>query len=73
MKLTVTEIAVHKEDESPIFGDIVTHIKLDDEGAGTFIKITQSSDTQLNEIRLDFNEIEYIIKAIEMLKAGEHV
>jgi hypothetical protein len=72
MKLTVTEIAVHKEDESPIFGDIVTHIKLDDEGAGTFIKITQSSDTQLNEIRLDFNEIEYIIKAIEMLKAGNY-
>lgn len=70
MKLTVTEIAVHKEDESPIFGDIVTHVKLDDEGAGTFIKIVQHNDTQMNEIRLDFNEIEYILKAIDMLKAG---
>ena len=70
MKLTVTEIAVHKEDESPIFGDIVTHVKLDDEGAGTFIKIVQHNDAQTNEIRLDFNEIEYILKAIEMLKAG---
>lgn len=70
MKLTVTEIAVHKEDESPIFGDIVTHVKLDDEGAGSFIKIVQHNDTQTNEIRLDFNEIEYILKAIEMLKAG---
>lgn len=70
MKLTVTEIAVHKEDESPIFGDIVTHVKLDDEGTGTFIKIVQHNDTQMNEIRLDFNEIEYILKAIEMLKAG---
>jgi hypothetical protein len=75
MKLTVTEIAVHKEGESPIFGDIVTHVKLDDEGAGTFIKIMQSSDTQMNEIRLDFNEVEYIIKAIEMLKesAGDQI
>jgi hypothetical protein len=72
MKLTVTEIAVHKEDESPIFGDIVTHVKLDDEGAGLFVKITQSSDTQMNEIRLDFNEIEYILKAIEMLKASDY-
>jgi hypothetical protein len=73
MKLTVTEIAVHKENESPIFGDIVTHVKLDDEGAGPFIKIVQHNDTKMDEIRLDFNEIEYILKAIEMLKAGDHV
>jgi len=73
MKLTVTEIAVHKEDESPIFGDIVTHVKLDDEGAGTFIKITQHNGTKMDEIRLDFNEIEYILKAIEMLKAQDYV
>ena len=70
MKLTVTEIAVHKEAESPIFGDLVTHVKLDDEGAGVFIKITQHNDCQMNEIRLDFIEIEYILKAIEMLKEG---
>ena len=73
MKLTVTEIAVHKEDESPIFGDIVTHVKLDDEGAGTFIKIVQHNDTKTDEIRLDFNEIEHILKAIEMLKAQDYV
>ena len=72
MKLTITEIAVHKEDESPIFGDIVTHVKLDDEGAGTFIKLIQHNDTQMNEIRLDFNEIKYILKATEMLKEGNN-
>lgn len=70
MKLTVTEIAVHKENESPIFGDIVTHVKLDDEGGGEFVKVIQYHDTQMNEIRLDFNEIEFILKAIEMLKEG---
>jgi hypothetical protein len=73
MKLTVTEIAVHKEGESPIFGDIVTHVKLDDEGAGAFIKITQHNGNDEDTIRLDFNEIEYILKAIEMLKAADHV
>ena len=72
MKLTVTEIAVHKEGESPIFGNIVTHVKLDDEGAGSFIKIVQHNGNNVDEIRLDFNEIEYILKAIEMLKAGKH-
>lgn len=69
MKLTVTEIAVHIENENPIFGDIVTYVKLDDEGAGTFIKLVQHNDTQMNEIRLDFREIEYILKAINILKA----
>lgn len=73
MKLTVTEIAVHKEGESPIFGEIVTHVKLDDEGGGPFIKITQHNDTKMDEIRLDFNEIEYILKAIETLKAQDYV
>jgi len=68
MKLTVTEISIHKEDESPIFGDIATHVKLDDEGGGVFIKIVQHDDTKMNEIRLDFNEVEYLVKAIEMLK-----
>lgn len=68
MKLTITEIAVHKENESPVFGELVTHVKLDDEGGGEFIKITQHNDTECNEIRLDFGEIEYMIKAINMLK-----
>ena len=72
MKLTVTEIAVHKEDDSPILGEIVTYIKLDDEGAGTFVKITQHNGNDVDTIRFDFNEVEHIFKAIEMLKAGEH-
>lgn len=73
MKLTVTEIAVHKEDESPIFGELVTHVKLDDEAGGPFIRLIQNTDAGTNEIRLDFNEIEYILKAIETLKAQDYV
>jgi hypothetical protein len=68
MKLTVSEIKVHKENENPIFGESVTSIKLDDEGGGMFVKIIQDNGTQMNEIRFDFNEIEYILKAIEILK-----
>ena len=70
MKLTVTEVTIHKEDESPVFGELVTRVKLYDEGAGEFIKIIQHNGDVCNEIRLDFGEIEYIIKAIDTLKEG---
>jgi hypothetical protein len=71
IKLTVTEISVHKEDESPIFGDIVTRVRLADEGAGMFIKIIQDNHHDVATIRLDFNEIEYILKAIATLKVRD--
>lgn len=73
MKLTVTEIAVHRENESPIFGELVTRVKLDDEGGGVFVRLVQHNDTQMNEVRFDFNELEHILKAIEMLKAQDYV
>lgn len=68
MKLTVTEIAIHKESESPILGNIVTHVKLEDEGAGIFIKIVQHNGNDVDTVRLDFNEVEYLFAAIEMLR-----
>ena len=73
MKLTVTEIAVHKENESPVFADTTTHVKLYDEGGGAFIKLVQCNDEGVNEIRLDFSEIDYILKAIETIKDQEYV
>lgn len=75
MKLTVTEIVLHKEEESPIFGEIVTNVKLDDDGAGLFIKITQYSGNDVGTICIDFNEVEHIVKAIDMLKesAGDQI
>ena len=73
MKLTVTEVSIHKENESPVFGELVTQVKLGDEGGGEFIRIIQHNDTECNEIRLDFGEIEYIMKAIEMVKEARNV
>lgn len=73
MKLTVTEIAVHKENESPVIGDLVTYVKLIDDGGGEFIKLVQYTETDVHEIRLDFGEIEYIMKAIEMIKEARNV
>jgi hypothetical protein len=63
MKLTITEVAVHREDQSPIFGELTTIVKLMDEGGGPFVTIGQDEHI----IRLDFNEVEWVGKAIMML------
>lgn len=70
MKLTTTEVSIHREGESPLFGELTTKVNLGDEGAGLFICISQDTDDGVSIIRMDFNEVEYLIKAIIMLKAG---
>ena len=71
MKTTVLEVAIHPEGENPLFGERSTRIRLDDEGAGSFLVIKQISDTHGdNEIRLDFEEISELMEAIDMVKKG---
>ena len=71
MKMTITEIAVHPEDESPVFGRLTTKIRIDDEGGGAFVKLVQEDDAgKLNEVRFDFNELGAIIESIKLLEAG---
>lgn len=70
MKLTVMEISIHPDNENPVFGERAVQVRLDDEAGGPFVKIIQSTDEGIQEIRLDFDEVEHIVKAIEMLKAG---
>jgi hypothetical protein len=66
MKLTVTQLSVHPDDDNPIFGERASHVSLSDEGAGSFITISQEN----GQVRLDFEEFEYILKAVEILKKG---
>jgi hypothetical protein len=70
MKLTVTEIAVHREDQSPIFGDLTTHVSVADEGGGIYVRITQDTDDGPVSIRMDFNEVDHWVQAINILKSG---
>jgi hypothetical protein len=71
MKMTITEVVVHQEDENPIFGRLTTKVRLDDEAGGVFVKLIQEDELgKLNEIRFDFSEIETIIEAIRLLEAG---
>ena len=71
MKMTITEVAVHPEDESPVFGRLTTRVRLDDEGGGAFVKLVQEDDAgKLNEVRFDFKELEAVVEAIKLLEVG---
>jgi hypothetical protein len=68
-KMTPITIAIHKENDSPVFGETATHISLEDSGAGCFLKITQFPDTSAsNEINLEFEELELLTQAAEKLR-----
>ncbi len=68
MKLTVTEITMHPEGQSPILSELATRISLLDEGSGAFVCISQNTDDGVATIRLDFKEIETLMRGILMLK-----
>jgi hypothetical protein len=68
MDLTFTEITIHKKNQSPIFSDGLIRIQLQDEGAGIFVKITQYDCNDLSSIRIDFEEVDYLVRAINMLR-----
>lgn len=70
MKLTVTEITIHAENESPIFGDLATKVSVDDEGGGIYVRITQDTDDGPISIRMGFNEVDHLVQAINILKSG---
>ena len=63
-KSTITGVCVHRVDAD--HRTLQTEVKLEDEGGGEFITLT---DTDGNQIRLDFEEFEEVVKAVAMLKA----
>ena len=47
---TVITIAVHREGVNPIYGEGVTHVKLQDDAGGYFIELQQSDDDAENGV-----------------------
>lgn len=71
MKMTILEVAIHPENENPVFGERSTHVRLSDEAGGSFVTISQSTDNGYGEIRLDFEEIETLVEAIKIIEKGK--
>jgi hypothetical protein len=62
-KSTITVVCVHRVDADN--RTLHTEVRLEDEGGGEFITLT---DTDGNQVRLDFEEFDEVIKAVNMLK-----
>lgn len=70
MKFVMTPIAfsVHTENDSPIFGESVTYVKIDDEAAGPFIMLHQiHPDNKEGESRFELEELKLILEAAQTL------
>lgn len=67
MKITPIKYAIHREEESPIFGEQNTFISIEDEGGGTFVTLSQCVD-EMQQIRLDWSEVEFIFKQLRKLR-----
>ena len=68
---TILKIAVHRDGESPVFGEGNTYVKVEDEGGGPFLVIEQDAsefhiDGQ-NQVRMDYEEFLAVSEAAKML------
>jgi hypothetical protein len=61
-KSAITGICIYRKDN---FRTLQTEVKLVDEGGGEFISIM---DDQGQEVRLDFEEFDEVVKAVALLK-----
>lgn len=61
----MTQVTIHKADESAVFGESATRIKLEDEGAGGYLVIEQDDVS----ISLDPEELDLIIAEAKKLMA----
>lgn len=67
---TVVGVAIHGKGTSPVFSESITLVELQDEGAGVFVKISQTGSS--NGVSLELDELNMVYNtAIEMLKDGD--
>ena len=59
-KSTIIRIAIHPEYVNPVYGEGVTHVHIQDEGAGPFFTLSQVGEEKLKCIKTDIEELELI-------------
>ena len=59
-KATIIRIAIHPENLNPVYGKGVTHVHIQDEGAGPFLALSQEGDEKFECIQTDIEELELI-------------
>lgn len=67
---TILTISVHLTSENPVFGENTTHVSLDDDAGGMYLKLTQCNDDSTSgEIKLDLDQWDTINKVVEELRS----
>ena len=62
---TITAMAIHKPDQSPVYGEYTTHIAMTDEAAGIFFELTQDDKT----ISVTVEELRALLACAETMLA----
>lgn len=62
---TITAMAIHKQDQSPVYGEYTTHISMTDEAAGIFFELTQNDKT----ISVTVEELRALLACAETMLA----
>ena len=67
-KTTILQVAIHREESNPIFGEGNTYVSVDDEAGGPFLTIQQTEDVMENgKVRMDYEEFMAVAEAAKML------
>lgn len=66
LKMTPIAVSIHRENEHPLFGEGVIHLKLEDEAGGFFFTVSQEEGS----MRIDCDEIKQLVIAAKFLLDG---
>jgi hypothetical protein len=68
-KTTGMSYAVHLDHESPVFGESVTHVRIDDEAAGPYIVISQTTNPEAKpgEVAFELEQLEQVLMCARRL------
>ena len=67
-KTTILQVAIHLEEENPVFGEGNTYVKVEDEAGGPFLVIQQSDDNEeAGIVRMEYEEFLAVAEAAKML------
>lgn len=64
--ISIKTLTVHSEKDNIVFGENNINVSLDDEAAGYYITIQNNNSD--NVVRLDFDEVDEVFKAIKQLQ-----
>jgi hypothetical protein len=64
---TIIKVSVHLAEENPIFGESSTHISLEDDAGGIYLKLVQCND-YIENGAVSFNDLAHLTAVYDAAK-----